>query len=282
MKKYIAFNNPISFNQQEIKIPYKIQELQSNLSEIYIDDELYYQVSDDYDFENFRNQYFMIDNKIQEFTKQQALQLDAKISQHQSLAVVKAEKRKLVDDLYSKALILQIENGFTFQIDLRSKDGTELLNIVKNSIGSYTDEFKSRQIITFFVNIDENNKQKQINCACYNWIWQYIFEDLLFYVKELKQLKENFIANIENSTAKELKEIKFNFTKENGVKINISKTIQKLLEITSDVNLEGNVIVIPEFVKDAIRKVNRELFKYSEEEKIKNSINTIIKESWFE
>ena len=58
MKKYIAFNNPISFNQQEIKIPYKIQELQSNLSEIYIDDELYYQVSDDYDFENFRNQYF--------------------------------------------------------------------------------------------------------------------------------------------------------------------------------------------------------------------------------
>jgi hypothetical protein len=198
------------------------------------------------------------------------------------LAVAKAEKLKLVDYLYSKALILQIENGFTFQVDLRSKYGEQLLKIIENSIGSYTDEFKSKQIITFFVNIEENNKQKQINCACYNWIWQYIFEDLLFYVKELKQLKENFIANIKNSTAKELEEIEFNFTKENGIKINISKTIQKLLEITSDIDLKGNVIVIPEFVKNAIRKVNRELFKYSEEEEIKNGIDIIIKESWFE
>jgi hypothetical protein len=40
------------------------------------------------------------------------------------------EKRKLVDDLYSKALILQIENGFTFSIDLRAKYGNELLNII--------------------------------------------------------------------------------------------------------------------------------------------------------
>lgn len=192
------------------------------------------------------------------------------------------EKRKLVDNLYSKALILQIENGFTFSIDLRSKYGAELLNIITNSIGSYADEFKSKQVITFFVNIEENNKQKQIYCACYNWIWQYIFEELLFYVKTIKQLKENFIAVIENSTPEELKEIEFNFTKENGIKINVSKTIQKLLEITSDVDSKGNTIAIPEFVKEAIRKTNRELFRYSEQEEIKTNINAIINKSWFE
>lgn len=282
MTKYIAFNNPISFNNQEIRIPYKIQELESNLSEVYIDDELYYQVNDDYDFENFRNQYIMVDKIIKEFKKDDAMIFEAQIFQYQSLEIIKAEKRKLVDDLYSQALILQIENGFTFSIDLRSKYGAELLNIIANSIGSYADEFKSKQVITFFVNIEENNKQKQIYCACYNWIWQYIFEELLFYVKTIKQLKENFIAVIENSTAKELKEIEFNFTKENGIKINVSKTIQKLLEITSDVDSKGNVIVIPEFVKEAIRKTNRELFKYSEQEEIKTNINTIINKSWFE
>ena len=282
MTKYIAYNNPISFNNQEIRIPYKIQELESNLSEVYIDDELYYQVNDDYDFENFRNQYIMVDKIIKEFKKNEAMILEAQISQYQSLQIVKAEKRKLVDDLYSKALILQIENGFTFQIDLRSKYGAELLNIIANSIGSYADEFKSKQVITFFVNIEENNKQKQIYCACYNWIWQYIFEELLLYIKRVKQLKENFIVVIENSTAKELKEIEFNFIKENGIKINVSKTIQKLLEITSDVDSKGNTIIIPEFVKEAIRKTNRELFKYSEQEEIKKSIDTVINKSWFE
>lgn len=282
MTKYIAYNNPISFNNQEIRIPYKIQELESNLSEVYIDDELYYQVNDDYDFENFRNQYIMVDKIIKEFKKNEAMILEAQISQYQSLQIVKAEKRKLVDDLYSKALILQIENGFTFSIDLRAKYGNELLNIIANSIGSYTDEVKSKQITTFFINIEENNKQKQIYCACYNWIWQYIFEELLLYIKRIKQLKENFIVVIENSTAKELKEIEFNFIKENGIKINVSKTIQKLLEITSDVDSKGNTIIIPEFVKEAIRKTNRELFKYSEQEEIKKSIDTVINKSWFE
>lgn len=194
----------------------------------------------------------------------------------------KQQIKNKIEYLYSKALILQIENGFTFQIDLKSKYGTELLNIVENSIGSYSDEFKSKKITTFFINVNENNTQKQIYCACYNWIWQYIFEELLLYVKTIKQLKENFIVIVENSSIEQLKEIEFNFIKENGIKINVSKTIQKLLEITSDVDFKGNVIVIPEFVKEAIRKTNRELFKYSEQEELKDNINTIISKSWFE
>ena len=192
------------------------------------------------------------------------------------------EKKRLVDDLYSKALILQIENGFTFSIDLREKHGNELLNIISNSIGSYTDEVKSKQITTFFINIEENNKQKQIYCACYNWIWQYIFEELLLYIKRVKQLKENFITVIENSTVKELKEIEFNFIKEDGIKLDVSKTLQKLLEIVSDVDSKGNVIVIPEFVKEAVKKTNKKFFRYSEQEEIRASIDTVINKSWFQ
>lgn len=282
MTKYIAFNNPISFNNQEIRIPYKIQELESNLSEVYIDDELYYQVNDDYDFENFRNQYIMIEKIIKEFKKDDAMIFEAQIFQYQSLEIIKAEKRKLVDDLYSQALILQIENGFTFQIDLRSKYGAELLNIIANSIGSYADEFKSKQIITFFVNIEENNKQKQIYCACYNWIWQYIFEELLFYVKTTKQLKENYISAINNYSYKELKNLSFDFPKPEGIKINVSKTIQELLTISNDITLDGNKIIVPEYVKEAIRRVNRELFRYAKEEELKAYINNVINKSWFE
>jgi hypothetical protein len=282
MNKYIAFDKLILFENQEIKLPCKFQEIDSDLIEVYFESELYYKVANDYDFDNFRNQYIMVDNKITEFTNIEASVIQAKIAQYQSLQILKAEKIKLIDELYSKALILQIENGFTFQIDLRSKYGTELLNIVANSIGSYTDEVKSKKITTFFVNVIENDKQKQIYCACYNWIWQYIFEELIFYVKTIKQLKENFIASIENSTTKELKKIEFNFAREDGIKINVSKTIQKLLGIISDVDITGNTIVIPEFVKEAIRKENRELFKYSEQEEIKNNINTIVNKSWFQ
>ena len=282
MNKYIAFDKLILFENQEIKLPCKFQEIDSDLIEVYFNSELYYKVANDYDFDNFRNQYIMVDNKLEEFGKNEAMIFEVQISQYQSLQMIKAEKIKLIDELYSKALILQIENGFTFQIDLRSKYGAELLNIVANSIGSYTDEVKSKKITTFFVNVIENNKQKQIYCACYNWIWQYIFEELLLYVKIIKQLKENFIASIENSSAKELRKIEFNFAREDGIKINVSKTIQKLLEIISDVDAMGNTIVIPEFVKEAIRKENRELFKYSEQEEIKNNINTIVNKSWFQ
>jgi len=282
MNKYIAFDKLILFKNQEIKLPCKFEEIDSDLIEVYFKSEIYYKVANDYDFDNFRNQYIMVDNKLEKFGKNEAMILEVQISQYQSLEMIKAEKIKLVDELYSKALILQIENGFTFQIDLRSKYGAELLNIVANSIGSYTDEVKSKKITTFFVNVIENDKQKQIYCACYNWIWQYIFEELIFYVKTIKQLKENFIASIESSSAKELRKIEFNFVRENGIKINISKTIQKLLEIISDVDIMGNTIVIPEFVKEGIRKENRELFKYSEQEEIKNNINTIVNKSWFQ
>jgi len=282
MNKYIAFDKPVLFENQEVAFPYKLQEFQSDLIQVYFEDEIYYKVSADYDFENFRPNYILIDNKIVEFTKDNATSFQARILQYQSLQESRAGKIKELDDYYSKALILQIENGFTFQVDLRSKYGAELLNIISNSIGSYNDEIKGKQIAIFFINIEENNKQTQIYCGCLNWIWQYIFEELLFYVKTTKQLKENYISAINNYSYKELKNLSFDFPKPEGIKINVSKTVQELLKISNDNALDGNKIIVPEYVKEAIRRVNRELFRYANEEELKAYINNVINKSWFE
>jgi hypothetical protein len=282
MNKYIAFDKLILFENQEIRLPCKFQEINSDLIEVYFENELYYKVANDYDFDNFRNEYIMIDNKITGFTDIEASIIQAKIAQYQELQELRDSKIKELDDYYSKALILQIENGFTFQVDLRSKYGAELLNIISSSIGSYNDEIKGKQIAIFFINIEENNKQTQIYCGCLNWIWQYIFEELLLYVKTTKQLKENYISVINNLTRKELKNLSFDFPKAEGIKINVSKTIQELLTISNDSTLDGNKIIVPEYVKEAIRRVNRELFRYVNEEELKTYINNVINKSWFE
>lgn len=282
MNKYIAFDKLILFENQEIRLPCKFQEINSDLIEVYFENELYYKVANDYDFDNFRNEYIMIDNKITGFTDIEASIIQAKIAQYQELQELRDSKIKELDDYYSKALILQIENGFTFQVDLRSKYGAELLNIISSSIGSYNDEIKGKQIAIFFINIEENNKQTQIYCGCLNWIWQYIFEELLLYVKTTKQLKENYISVINNLTRKELKNLSFDFPKAEGIKINVSKTVQELLKISNDSTLDGNKIIVPEYIKEAIRRVNRELFRYVNEEELKTYINNIINKSWFE
>lgn len=282
MNKYIAFDKLILFENQEIRLPCKFQEINSDLIEVYFENELYYKVANDYDFDNFRNEYIMIDNKITGFTDIEASIIQAKIAQYQELQELRDSKIKELDDYYSKALILQIENGFTFQVDLRSKYGAELLNIISSSIGSYNDEIKGKQIAIFFINIEENNKQTQIYCGCLNWIWQYIFEELLLYVKTTKQLKENYISVINNLTRKELKNLSFDFPKAEGIKINVSKTVQELLKISNDSTLDGNKIIVPEYVKEAIRRVNRELFRYVNEEELKTYINNVINKSWFE
>lgn len=280
MTKYIAFDKPISFNKQEIRIPYKIEESESNLIEVYIDSEIYYKVADDYDFENDRPRYMMIDNQVKEFTKDEAMAFQGQILQYQSLQSFKEQKIKELDDVYSKSMFLSINNGFTFQVDLRSKYGVELLSIISNAMGSYTDENKGKKIATFFINIEEDKQQKQIFCACLNWIWQYIFEELLFYVKSTKQLKESYISTIENIGYKDLKELQFEFPKPDGVKINVSNTIKELLNITNDASTDGNKIIVPDYVKEAIRRVNRELFRYTKEDDIKNDINKLLENSW--
>jgi hypothetical protein len=110
----------------------------------------------------------------------------------------KQQIKNKIDDLYSKSLILHIQNGFAFDIDLRSKDGDNLLAIINNSLGSYTDVVKGKKVVEFFITIQEGFAQTQISCRCLNWIWQYIFEELLAYVKATKQLKENLIAKIDS------------------------------------------------------------------------------------
>lgn len=216
------------------------------------------------------------------FYKDSKFYFNAEKQSDEILMALKKEKIEILNQNYAKSLTLSIANGFTFKIDLRSKLGDRLLEIIKNSLGSYEDEIKGQKTTTFFVNIEEGSGQKQIICNCLNWIWQYIFEDLISYLKITKQIKENLISSINSSSLAELENIKLNFPKPDGIKINISKTIKILLEIIDDVSLDGNRITIPEYVKIAIREVNRELFRYSKQEELEKDIAGIMINSWFE
>ena len=79
-----------------------------------------------------------------------------------------------------------------------------------------------------------------------------------------------------------MKNLSFDFPKAEGIKINVSKTVQELLKISNDSTLDGNKIIVPEYIKEAIRRVNRELFRYVNEEELKTYINNVINKSWFE
>jgi hypothetical protein len=194
----------------------------------------------------------------------------------------KQQIKNKIDDLYSKSLILHIQNGFAFAVDLRSKDGDNLMAIVNNSLGSYTDVVKGKKAVEFFITIQEGSAQKQISCRCLNWIWQYIFEELLVYVKTTKQLKENLIATIDScNTIEELQEVQLNFYKPDGITLDISATIQTLLMTVSDLDSNGNVIKIPQYAIDAIRNVNRELFRYVSQSQAEDNIKSSINKSWF-
>lgn len=194
----------------------------------------------------------------------------------------KQQIKNKIDDLYSKSLILHIQNGFAFTVDLRSKDGDNLLAIINNSLGSYTDEIKGKKAEEFFITIQEGSAQKQISCRCLNWIWQYVFEELLVYVKATKQLKENLIAKIDScSSLEELQKMELNFYKPDGLTIDISDTIQTLLMTSTDFDSNGNVIKIPQYAIDAIRNANRELFRYVSQSQAENNIKSSINQSWF-
>jgi hypothetical protein len=114
-----------------------------------------------------------------------------------------------------------------------------------------------------------------------NWIWQYIFEELLAYVKATKQLKENLIAKIDSCSLEELQEVQLNFYKPDGITLDISATIQTLLITSIDSNSNENVINIPPYVIEAIRNANRELFRYVSQSQAENNIRLSINQSWF-
>ena len=121
----------------------------------------------------------------------------------------------------------------------------------------------------------------QIACDCLNWLWQHLFEDLLLYAKATKQLKEKFNSIINSISRKELKEKQFNFPKPNGIIIDISQVIAELLNLNRDQTSDGETVNIPEYVKQAIKSSNREIFKYSHNEELETDIATIVNKSWF-
>jgi|LakMenEpi03Aug12_release.lakeMendotaPanAssembly.Ray.scaffolds.fasta_scaffold673016_1 hypothetical protein len=249
----------------------------------------HYRVPDDYDFENFKSRFVLVDGKLKELSREDSIQYELYKAKSEELINVKKNLITEIDNRYNSCLLLTIENGFRFSVNLRDKNGTELLNIIKSSIGSYVDDIKGKKTQTFFITILEAGIERQIQCSCLNWLWQYIFEELLTYVVSMKQLKDNYILDINSiddynkiKTIKKTFDDNFIFPKKDGLKINVSKTISKLLDLIKDTNSLGQQITIPSYVKNAIINVNRELFRYVDNNNIILTTREILKNSWFE
>jgi hypothetical protein len=268
MNKFVNFSNE--------GLPVECILDSSEWAEIIKDNTVFYRVPDYYDFENNIAQFVLLDGKIKELTESEAIYFQINIYKSKELEKNKLSKIDELNIKYSNSMVINITNSFSFKIDLQSKYGLEFLKIIQSSIGSYSDIVNAKKKSKFYIEILEDNKRRQIQCVCYNWIWLYLFDELLSYVKDNNQFKEIYRLKINNiNDIESLKKINIEFTYPNGLNINISRTIEKLLSIDKDGDIE-----IPIYVKDAIVAVDRKLFTYSSIENINSDISLHISNSW--
>lgn len=264
-------NKFISFSNQGLPIECILDDSES--SEVIKGDIVYYRVSDNYDFDNNRVQYIFVNGLVKELTENESLQFQADIAKKQALERAKLLKIEDIDKSYSSSLILNVIYSFPFKLDLRSKYGEEFIKVVLLSIGSYSDEYKGKQISKLFFEIESNNSKKQVQCSFCNWIWQYLFEELLDYMKVAKQLKDIYTIEVNNATKIDsFSEKQFVFPYPNGLSIDVDSIMSKLSTLDED-----NGIVIPRYVKDTLGTCG--LFVVAADENIIKEINTLVSNS---
>ena len=123
---------------------------------------------------------------------------------------------------------------------------------------------QSLLVQTFFTTITEkdvnnNDVFKQIECKIINWIWDCIFNNFTLYLELQKQLNENYYLQILNAKdIQTVQNMKFVFSL--PLSIDVSEIIQ-ILQQQATISLNGIDVAIPSFVKNAISKINREIFK---------------------
>lgn len=194
----------------------------------------------------------------------------------QILEELKLEKISQLEQIYNKALNLTITNSFTFNINLRSPEGDAFCNILKMAQGAYSDIKIGSKTQRFFTKVEEVDGLQMIECNAFNWIWLYLFEEVLPYMQNTKQLKEKYITDIQNTkTIKDLDSLDLKFPFSEGLKINISNVVEELLKIQNDGNLQ-----IPEYVKAGINAMDRKIFRYTKVDDVVKNTQTILNDSW--
>lgn len=258
----------ISFSSKGIPVEYIFDN--SEASEVIKGDITYYRVPSSYDFDSNRAQYVFVNGLVKELTENESLQFQADIAKKQVLEDAKLLKIQEIDRSYSSSLVLNVIYSFPFKLDLRSKYGEEFIKVILVSIGSYSDEYKGKQISKLFFEVEDNSSKKQVQCSFCNWIWQYLFEELFDYIKSAKQLKDIYTIEVNNASTKEsFVEKQFVFPYPDGLSINVDDTISKLSVLSED-----NGIIIPQYVKDSLGTGG--LFIVATDQNIIDEINTLV------
>lgn len=190
----------------------------------------------------------------------------------------KSEIIEKIFSLYNEAIKIRVKNGVDFTISLSSSDGEALLKIISNSVGSYTDENKAREVFSFFAEENLNGIKTQHETRMYAWLWQYLFGELPFIYQKLSQLKKNLLMLVDScKSVEDVEAIDVSFPA--GFCIDISETMRYILSREKD-EINGEEIIIPDFIKSSIQGMNREIFYQVAAKDISKEIYDIVNKSF--
>ena len=190
----------------------------------------------------------ILENKFQD--NMEVLLLDNKIVFVNFLETLSLQNKKILllaklDAKYQNTRQIHIENGYQFIIDLASNSGKEFIEKIKISCNQIQDYNTATnfQAHSYFQTItiiqDGKEMQKQIEVLMLNWLWKYVFEEVLVYIEENKKKYEAFKKDIENSVLiNELLSIDIQFPMPDGLTLDVNKVFDKLIDVVKGIATE--------------------------------------------
>jgi len=205
-----------------------------------------------------------------------------------TIGSIQEQKIQDLSIIYNNSIQLNIKNGYSFTINLNSRIGQDLMEIIDNAKDSVynttlNNDVKAKMIQTFFItistkDINNNTFYKQIQCSILNWLWDCIFNTLKPYIMFQSQLNEFYINQIMNTKdILVLQNMEFIFNK--PLTIYVDDIIKHLKENTT-ITLNNETIQIPEFVKIALNTINQEIFIETNVKSIIDMQNVILSSSF--
>jgi len=156
----------------------------------------------------------------------------------------KSEKRQIaeltttllaeLEDKHKSSSQIHIKNGYKFTIYLYDDYGKEFIKLIEQSCSQINDynsaSDDSIKLIKYFIKFTKDSKQIQLSIEVLNWIWRYVFEEVLIYFKNNRQIYDALKLKIDFAASKEeLEAIEIKFISNNGLSLDITKTMIKLL-----------------------------------------------------
>ena len=208
MSKFLHFNN--------LGIPIELIENISDISEIIIQSKKFFKVAQDYDFENNRFRYVLIDGILTELSVSEALTF-------QSLLSLKRKKENELNNAYNISKVITIQNtygGKTYSIVI-DNNTPEREMFFKKMESATREDIAPNTVITYH----QKNNSNIYSFASIPYIWQYIFSKFFLSTRTSgfeqntrdynKQLFDEYLIKVQNAKTKaEIENLVFTTTQQ--------------------------------------------------------------------